>query len=43
MEWNGIYRNVPEYTGTRQNDAGMKGNGQEWKRNVPERGGMTPR
>ena len=25
MERNGIYRNGPEYTGTRQNDAGMKG------------------
>ena len=42
MERNGIYRNKPEYTGTRQNDAGMKRNGQEWYRNVPERGGMTP-
>ena len=36
-EQNGIYRNEPEYTGTRRNDAGMKGNGQEWNRNVPER------
>ena len=26
----------------RQNDAGMKRNGQEWYRNVPERAGMTP-
>ena len=43
MERNGIYRNEPEYTGTRQNDAGMKGNGQEWNRNVPERAGMTPK
>ena len=43
MERNGIYRNKPEYTGTRQNDAGMKGNGQEWNRNVPERAGMTPK
>ena len=42
MERNGIYRNEPEYTGTRQNDTGMKGNGQEWNRNVPERAGMTP-
>ena len=41
MERNGIYRNKPEYTGTRQNDAGMKRNGQEWYRNVPERAGMT--
>ena len=45
-EWNGmernrIYRNKPEYTRTRQNDAGMKRNGQEWYRNVPERPGMT--
>ena len=36
MERNGIYGNGPEYTGTRQNDAGMKGNGQEWNRNEPE-------
>ena len=36
-ERNGIYRNEPEYTGTRRNDSGMKGNGQEWNRNVPER------
>ena len=43
MERNGIYRNEPENTGTRQNDAGMKGNVQEWNRNVPERGGMTPK
>ena len=43
MEWNGIYRNEPEYTGTRQNDTGMKGNGQQWNRNVPERAGMTPK
>ena len=42
MERNGIYRNRPEYTGTRQNDAGMKRNGQEWYQNVPERAGMTP-
>ena len=35
-EWNGT-----EYTGTRQNDAGMKRNAQEWCRNVPERAGMT--
>ena len=42
MERNGIYRNKPEYTGTRQNDAGMKANGQEWNRNVPERARMTP-
>ena len=49
-ERNGIYRNEPEYTGTRRNDAGMKGNGQEWNRNgqewnrnVPERAGMTPK
>ena len=41
MERNGIYRNKPEYTGMRQNDAGMKRNGQEWCRNVPERAGMT--
>ena len=27
MERNGIYRNGPEYTGTRQNDAGMDKNG----------------
>ena len=33
MERNGIYRNKPEYTGTRQNDAEMKRNGQEWYRN----------
>ena len=32
-ERNGIYRNEPEYTGTRRNDAGTKGNGQEWNRN----------
>ena len=25
----GKERNIPEYTGTRRNDAGMKGNGQE--------------
>jgi len=43
MERNGIYRNEPEYTGTRQNDTGMKGNGQEWNRNAPERAGMTPK
>ena len=42
-ERNGIYRNEPEYTGTRRNDAGTKGNGQEWNRNVPERAGMTPK
>ena len=42
MERN-IYRNKPEYTGTRQNNAGMKRNGQEWNRNVPERAGMTPK
>ena len=42
-ERNGLYRNEPEYTGTRQNDARMKGNGQEWNRNVPERVGMTPK
>ena len=42
MERKGIYRNKPEYTGTRQNDAAMIGNGQEWNRNVPERAGMTP-
>ena len=43
MERNGIYRNKPEYTATtRQNDAGMKRNGQECYRNVPERAGMTP-
>ena len=36
-EWN-----KTEYTGTRQNDAGMKWNGQEWYRNVPEQAGMTP-
>ena len=42
MEQNGIYRNKPEYTGTRLNDARMKRNGQEWYRNVPERAGMTP-
>ena len=42
MERRGIYRKKPEYTGTRQNDAGMKWNGQEWYRNVPERAGMTP-
>ena len=41
MGRNGIYRNEPEYTGTRQNDAGMKRNGQEWNRNVPERARMT--
>ena len=27
MERNGIYRNKPEYTRTRQNDAGMDKNG----------------
>jgi len=43
MERNGIYRNEPEYTGTRQNDAGMKGNAQKWNRNAPERAGMTPK
>ena len=43
MERNVIYRNEPKYTGTRKNDAGMKGNGQEWNRNVPERAGMTPK
>jgi len=37
-----LYRNKPEYTGTRQNDAGMKRNGREWCWNVPERAGMTP-
>ena len=42
MERNEIYRNKPEYTGTRQNDAGMKRNGQEWYRNVLERARMTP-
>ena len=42
MERNRIYRNKPEYTGTRQNDAGMKRNGQGWYRNVTERAGMTP-
>ena len=31
-----------EYTGMRQNEARMKGNGQELHRNVPERAGMTP-
>ena len=41
-EYTGIYRNKPEYTGTSQNEAGMKRNGQEWYRNVPERAGMTP-
>ena len=43
MERNGIFGNKPEYTGTTQNDAGMKGNGLEWNRNVPERAGMTPK
>ena len=43
IERNGIYRNEAEYTGTRQNDAGMKGNGQQWNRNVQERAGMTPK
>ena len=34
--------NRTEYTGVkRQNDAGMKRNGQEWYRNVLERAGMT--
>ena len=37
MERDGIYRNKPEYTGTAQNDAGMKRNGQEWYQNTPER------
>ena len=39
MERNGIYRNEPEYTGTRQNDTGMKGkdkNGTGMYRNEPE-------
>ena len=43
MERSGLYRNEPEYTETRQNDAGMKRNDQEWYRNVPERAGMTPK
>ena len=34
QERNGTHRNELEYTGTRQNDTGMKGNGQEWNRNV---------
>ena len=37
----GTERNGTEYTGTTQNDAGMKRNGQEWYRNIPERAGMT--
>ena len=36
MERNGIYRNKPEYTGTRQNDAGMDTNGTGMYRNEPE-------
>ena len=42
MERNGICRNKQEYTGTRQNEARMRRNGQEWYRNVPERAGMKP-
>ena len=42
MERNGIYRNKPEYTGTRRNDAGTDKNGTGMYRNVPERTGMTP-
>ena len=42
MERNGIYRNKPEYTGTRQNDAGMKRNGQEWCRNETEWTRLVP-
>ena len=34
-EWNGTERNIPEH-------GGMKRNGQEWYRNIPERAGMTP-
>ena len=36
MERNGIYRNKPEYTGTRRNDAGMDKNGTGMYRNEPE-------
>ena len=36
MEQNGIYRNKPEYTGTRRNDAGMDKNGTGMYRNEPE-------
>ena len=36
MERNGIYRNKPEYTGTRQNDTGMDKNGTGMYRNEPE-------
>ena len=36
MEQNGIYRNKPEYTGTRRNDAGMNKNGTGMYRNEPE-------
>ena len=43
-----MYRNKPEYAGTRQNDSGIKPNDtgmrrnkQEWYWNILERGGMT--
>ena len=36
MEWNRMYRNKPEYAGTRRNDSGIKLNDTGMRRNEQE-------